>query len=123
MTAPRGQTCAENCYELKDYITNPHFKLHGCPGRNKEQIIRCLRQGDVVSAIECAIAATGSVNIDETEYTFRPFLLEVLNSKDKILQNNKGEDMTPEEAVLWLSKQNLPEPENKNEDDEPVLNF
>lgn len=110
MSAPRGQSEAENNIQLKNCLTNPHFKIHGCPGRNKEQIIRCLRQGDVVSAIECAIAATGSVNIDETEYTFRPFLQELLVSKNKVLQNGNGEDMTPEEAVLWLSK-NMPKEE------------
>lgn len=109
MTAPRGQLEAESM--LKDCLSNPHFKIHGCPGRNKEQIIRCLRQGDVMSAIECSIAATGSVNIDETEYTFRPFLQEIITSKNKILQTINGEDMTPEEALLWLSKQVDEEPE------------
>lgn len=109
MSAPMGQNLAENNSQLKDYITNPHFKIHGCPGRNKEQIIRCLKQGDVESAIECSVAATGSVNIDETEYTFRPFLQEILISKNKILQNTQGESMTPEEALLWLYKQNLTE--------------
>ena len=109
MTAPRGQVEAESNLKLKDYISNPHFKIHGCPGRNKEQIIRCLRQADIVSAIECSIAAVASVNIDETEYTFRPFLQEVLTSKNKILENSAGEKMTPEEAVLWLSKQEIPQ--------------
>lgn len=107
MTAPRGQIHAENYPELKNYISNPHFKIHGCPGRNREQIARCLHQADIVSAIECSIAAVGSVNIAETEYTFRPFLQEVLSSKNKILENNNGEAMTPEEALLWLSKQNV----------------
>ena len=106
MVAQRGQIEAESNSMLKDYITNPHFKIHGCPGRNREQISRCLRQADIMSAIECSIAAVGSVNIDETEYTFRPFLQEVLTSKNKIIQNNEGVAMTPEEALLWLFKQN-----------------
>ena len=105
MIAARGQSEAENSVELVDYVSNPHFKLHGCPGRNREQIARCLRETDIISAIECSIAAIGSVNIDETEYTFRPFLQEILSSTNKIIQNAKGEAMTPEEALLWLSKQ------------------
>ena len=110
MTVPRGQTEAEVNINLKDCITNPHFKIHGCPGQNKHQIIACLRQGDVVSAVECSIAAVGSININETEYTFRPFLQELLTSKNKVLQNDKGEKMTPEEALLWLSKQEKERP-------------
>lgn len=117
MSAPRGQAEAENNVGLKHYVTNPHFKIHGCPGRNREQITRCLRQADIVSAIECSIAAVGSVNIDETEYTFRPFLQEVLASKNKIIENNAGEAMTPEEAILWLSKQDL---EAKPEEEIPM---
>ncbi len=107
MIAQRGQMIAEDNPSLKNYITNPHFKIHGCPGRNREQISQCLRRADIMSAIECSIAAIGSVNIDETEYTFRPFLQEVLSSKNKIIQNNEGVAMTPEEALLWLSKQNM----------------
>lgn len=119
MEAPRGQIDADACTALRNCLSNPHFKIHGCPGRNREQIIRCIRQGDVVSAIECSIAATGSVNIDETEYTFRPFLQEILTSGNKILENNAGETMTPEEAVLWLSKQDL----NPEDDETPTVPF
>ena len=110
MIAQRGQASAEDNPSLKNYITNPHFKIHGCPGRNREQISQCLRRADIMSAIECSIAAVGSVNIDETEYTFRPFLQEVLSSKNKIIQNNEGVAMTPEEALLWLSKQEITMP-------------
>lgn len=121
MIAQRGQLTAEENASLKDYITNPHFKIHGCPGRNREQISQCLRRADIMSAIECSIAAVGSVNIDETEYTFRPFLQEVLTSKNKIIQNNEGLAMTPEEALLWLSKQNLNN--HKDCEDEIVIPF
>lgn len=108
MIAPRGQDPAETNLSLKDFITNPHFKIHGCPGRNKQQIITCLRRADIISAIECSIAAVGSVNIDETEYTFRPFLQEILTSKNKVLENSDGDYLTPEEAILWLSKREAP---------------
>ena len=121
MVAPRGQIGAEHESFLKDYVTNPHFKVHGCLGRNREQIIQCLRRADIESAVECSIASVGSINIDETEYTFRPFLQEVLTSTNKIIETKDGEQMTPEEALLWLSKQNAKVATEQEPED--TLNF
>lgn len=102
MEVQRGDDFANNCYEITNALTNPHFKNHGCPGQNRDQIVTCLRQGDLVSAMECCIAATGSVNIGETEITFRPFVQEILTSTMKIIRRTDGVDMTPAEALLWL---------------------
>jgi len=104
MDAPRGNDFDETNLALANCLTNPHFKLHSCPGQNREQIIQCLREADIVSAIECSIAATGSVNIAETDITFRPFVQEILSSERKIIHREDGVDMTPAEALLWLTK-------------------
>ena len=92
-----------SCEGMENYIANPHYKYHGCPGRNRDQIISCLSRGDLVAAIECSVAATGSVNIGETEYTFRRMVQEVLSSNRKIIHRYDGVDLTPAEALLWLA--------------------
>ena len=104
MDAPRHNDFDESNPALANCLTNPHFKLHSCPGQNREQIMQCLREADIVSAIECSVAATGSVNIAETDITFRPFVQEILSSDKKIIHREDGVDMTPAEALLWLTK-------------------
>lgn len=89
--------------EMDNCLTNPHFELHGCPGENRNQVIECLKNADIISAIECCIAATGSVNIGETELTFRPFVQNILTSNKKIIHRmSDGVDLTPAEALMWL---------------------
>ncbi len=107
MDVERGEQFDESETEVANCITNPHFKLHGCPGQNRGQIIECLNQGDIITAIEASIAATGSVNIAETEYTFRPFVNEILNSEKRIIRRKDGVDMTPAEALLWLRSREM----------------
>lgn len=107
MDVERGENYDSSDENMYNCITNPHYRLHGCPGRNRDEITQFLRQGDLISALECSIAATGGVNIDETEYTFRPFLQQVLTSDKKIIHRmSDGVNMTPAEALLWLLKQN-----------------
>ena len=101
MDTVRGELTT-NGGDIDNYLTNPHFKLHACPGQNREQIIQCLRHGDIQGAVECSIAATGSVNIGETDLTFRPFVASILASNKKIIYCTDGTDMTPTEALLWL---------------------
>lgn len=102
MDVNRGDDFNNCSEEITNSLTNPHFKYHGCPGQNRDQIVSCLRQGDIISALECCIAATGSVNIGETEITFRPFVQTILTSTDKIIRRADGVNMTPAEALLWL---------------------
>lgn len=91
--------------ELSDAIPNPHYKLHTCLSSNRTYINTCLRDYDIVGAIESCLAATGNINIAETEYTFRPFVREVLMSKNKVIRRlTDGADLTPEEALLWLQQ-------------------
>lgn len=89
--------------ELYDSISNPHYALHGCPGQYRDQIMDCLNRGDKIAAIECSIAATGSVNVAETEVTFRPFIQQLLTTDRRFIETPEGMK-TPEEALLWLLK-------------------
>ena len=107
MDAPRGENFDESNPAIANCLTNPHFKLHGCPGQNRTQIIECLQQADIETAIEASISATGSVNIDETDITFRPFVQEILTSDKKIIRRCDGVEMTTAEALLWLTKKEL----------------
>lgn len=94
-------------YEFKSCLSNPHFAYHSCPGQNRGAITECLANGELISAIECCIAATGSVNIAETDITFRPFVQEILTSTEKIIHCiPTNTDMTPAEALLWLTEGN-----------------
>lgn len=86
----------------KDYMPNPHLKFFECLGGYKTQVSKALKDRNFISAIEMCIASAGSVDLDETEQTFRPFIGFLLSSKDKVLRRRDGVDMTPEEALLYL---------------------
>lgn len=87
---------------FKDYIPNPHLKIFECLGGYRNRVAEALNDKNYVLAIELCIASAGSVDLDETEQTFRPFLGWLLSSTAKVLHRKDGVDMTPEEALLWL---------------------
>lgn len=87
---------------FKSYLPNPHLELFACLGGYKERVMRALRDGNYVAAIELCCASAGSVNLEETDQTFRPFIGWILNSREKILHRKDGVEMTPEEALIYL---------------------
>lgn len=87
---------------FKDYIPNPHLALFACLGGYKDKVLNAMMEHNYIAAINLCIASAGSINLDETTQTFRPFLGWLLNSKDKVLVNRDGKEMTPEEALVWL---------------------
>ena len=88
-----------------DYLPNPHLKIFGCLGQYHEKVVDRLFAGDVVTALELCVYSAGSVDLDETHQTFRPFIGWIISSKKKILRREDGTDMTPEEAMVWLLDQ------------------
>ena len=88
---------------FENYLPNPHIFYHACLGGYKEKIMETLKNRDYSSAIELCQASAGSVNLDETTMTFRPFIGQILTSKKKILVTKDAQEMTPEEALAWLS--------------------
>ena len=86
----------------KNYLPNPHIRLFACLGGYKQRVMNALNERNYIAAIEMCVASAGSVNLEETTQTFRPFLGWLLSSKKKVLVTNSGEEMTPEEALVWL---------------------
>jgi len=88
--------------ELKEYIPNPHFKNYSCFGQFGDRIIDAMLNRNYIVAVEYCCASAGSVNLEETEQNFRPFLGWLLTSREKVLRRKDGVDMTPEEALIYL---------------------
>ena len=86
----------------KSYLPNPHLKLYRCLGGYEYRVMDALKNRNFIGAIEMCCASAGSVDLDEVEQTFRPFIGWILSSRAKILINKDGEDVTPEEALLYL---------------------
>lgn len=86
----------------KSYLPNPHLKLYRCLGGYEYRVMDALKDRNFIGAIEMCCASAGSVDLDEVEQTFRPFIGWILSSREKILTNKDGEDVTPEEALLYL---------------------
>lgn len=97
---------------FENYMPNPHIKLFECLGGYKDKVMEALMDRNYVSAINLCIASAGSVNLDETTMTFRPFLGWLLTSTKKVLATKDGQEFTPEEALVWLLDKEL-----KNETD------
>lgn len=87
-----------------DYVANPHLQIFSCLGQYKGRVQNLLTQGEQMAALEMTIASAESVDLDETEQTFRPFLGWIFTNKNKILRKD-GEDMTPEAALAYLLEQ------------------
>ena len=86
----------------KDYIPNPHHKIFSCLGGYEGRIPDALRKRNYIAAIELCVASASSIDIAESEQTFRPFLSWLMTSTDKVLIRSDGESMTPEEAFIWI---------------------
>lgn len=86
----------------KSYIPNPHLKLFSCLGGYSDKVMNALLERNFIGAIELCVASAGSINLEETDQNFRPFLGWLLTSKEKVLRTKNGTEMTPEEALVWL---------------------
>lgn len=87
---------------FKSYLPNPHLAMYACLGGYKERVMKALRDRKYIVAVELCCASAGSVNVEETEQTFRPFLGWIMSSREKILRRKDGVEMTPEEALIYL---------------------
>lgn len=90
--------------EFGDCVQNPHHALHGCVGEAGHQIMDCLRRHELCSAVACCVAATGNVNIEETDATFRPMLADLFRTNKRVIERKDGVTMTPAETLLWLKE-------------------
>lgn len=86
----------------ENYLPNPHLKIFECLGQYQPRVVDALNRGDIITAFELCVFSAGSVDLCETEQTFRPLLGWIMNSDKKILRRYDGVDMTTAEALLWL---------------------
>ena len=86
----------------KSYLPNPHLDIFACLGGYKNRVMQALKECNYIPAIELCCASAGSINLEETDQTFRPFLGWLFNSREKVLRRKDGTDMTPEEALIYL---------------------
>ena len=102
MGTTRGFNYANADPMYNNYLPNPHIELFGCLGDYSERVHKALKNRNYIGAVEMCIASAGSVNLDETEQTFRPFIGWLMSSEKKILIAKDGTEMTPEEALIWI---------------------
>lgn len=95
-----GYTFPADC---SDRLPNPHLQHHACIGNHERFIIERLNAGDTLGAIEQCISSAKSLNLGEG-LTVRPFLADLFNSDDKILELADGTSMNPVEALKWLEE-------------------
>lgn len=86
------------------YFTNPHFLYHACLGSNRHQISQQLANGEIIGAIECAMASCKSINMGEITQTVRPMFRDLFAHNKKVIQTSDGASMTPAEAIIWLKE-------------------
>lgn len=88
-----------------DYLPNPHYHFYACIGNNTTHIESCLRNRDLVGAIEqCATAAT-NINLAEGSQTVAPFMEMLFSSScTKVIMLPDGTSCTPTEAYEYLTK-------------------
>jgi len=98
---------------FKTYLPNPHLKIFACLGGYEDRIMDAMEKRNYIGAVELCCASAGSVDLDESDQTFRPFLGWIMTSREKILHRKDGEDMTPEEALVWLIDQKEQKKEEK----------
>ena len=106
VSSVRGYDYIKANKQLVDYIPNTHLNRFNCFGQNAPDILKELKNGDIISAIECCINCAKHININEG-MTFRPFVDSIVTCKGKCLVTDDGTEMTPLEAVRYLKgKQN-----------------
>lgn len=93
------------CYEMTEYMPNPHIKYHGCLGDYNRIIPTAMAEGNIEEALDGCIASTGSVNVEEG-ITFRYVPRDIFNSyfNKKILVMDKTE-YTPKEIYDMFMKE------------------
>lgn len=89
---------------FRDRLCNPHLYNFGCMGTRRSETIRQeLRNRNYIGAFAAMSASVENVNMSEVSQNLRPFLGWILSSDKKIIRNlETGEDMTPEEALVYL---------------------
>lgn len=87
---------------FEDCLPNPHLRIHRCLGGYEEKIMNALYNNELMSALELCVYSAGSVDLDETEQTFRPLIGWLCTTQKKCLLDRDGNSLTPEEAIVQI---------------------
>ena len=90
--------------ECMDRIPNPHLQYHNCLGNHRRYIQECLREGNLIGAVEQCVSSAKSINIGEG-VTVTRFLGALFRSNNRIIELPNGESVNPRAALAWLLEQ------------------
>ena len=104
-TSYRDYDFAANDPNMKNYVPNAHLNRHNCFGRNMDDILMQMRDGDMIGAVECCINVVKRINVSESP-TFVPFVESLKRNKGKCIVSDDGCEMTCKEAIDYLKEKN-----------------
>ena len=87
--------------EYANYIPNPHLQNFNCLGDHKRYIEECLRNNDIIGAVEQCVSSARSINLGE-DPTMNRFFKDIFKSSKRIIELPDGTSCTPKEALKWL---------------------
>ena len=104
-TSVKGYNYTANDPTLKDYVPNAHLNRHNCFGRNMDDILSQLGDGDLIGAVECSINVVKRINVAESA-SFDPFVDYIKSCRGKCIVTEDGQELTAPEAVTYLKEKN-----------------
>lgn len=91
--------------ECSDRIPNPHLHYHHCLGNHKRYIEDCIRNGDMIRAVEQCVSSAKSLNIGEGVTACR-FIGDLMSARNNIFELPDGTSVNGVQALKWLKEQN-----------------
>ena len=90
--------------DFAHYIPNPHLYHYNCFGLNKATILKALKDGDTIGAIEGAINVARRINVSDP--SFNRFIDDLYAWEGKCFVTRDGTEMKLKEALQYLKENN-----------------
>lgn len=92
--------------EYAGYTPNPHLHHYGCLGNNRAHIAQCLKNNNIIGAIEQCCAAASGLNLTDST-VIEHFMKTLCTNRARInhccIELPDGNVVTPKEAIAWLN--------------------
>lgn len=102
-----GKTYPES--EYGEYTPNPHLHHHECLGNNREPLARCIKDYNIIGAIEQCCAAASGLNLTDGA-VLGEFMNTLCRNRNGInsrcIELPDGKVVKPKEAIAWLKENN-----------------